>query len=158
MTYSLSLRPRALAELDAARDRYALVGQGNSFLDDLEAVFEAIHAMPLRSPIVYGTVHRALLRRYPFAVFFRIRTNTDQVVVLAVYRSAAIQYAGQRADHANASLSAAAELGLDEHAHLIGRAIIAPRRGRGVEARRGQRERVIERERGRAALSNGPRP
>ena len=24
-------------------------------------------------PVVYGTIHRALLRRYPFAVFFRIR-------------------------------------------------------------------------------------
>jgi len=41
--------------------------------------------MPLRFPIVYATIHRALLRRYPFAVFFRIRPNTQHVVVLAVF-------------------------------------------------------------------------
>jgi hypothetical protein len=72
MTYSLSLRPRALAELAAARERYALVGHSDAFLDELDSVFEAIQAMLLRFPIVYGTIHRALLRRYPFAVFFRI--------------------------------------------------------------------------------------
>ena len=56
MTYSLSLRPRALAEIEA-------VGHGDSFLDELDAVFEVIQAMPLCFPIVFGTVHRALLRR-----------------------------------------------------------------------------------------------
>lgn len=55
------------------------------FLDEVDLVFEAIQAMPLRFPIAYGTVHRALLSRYPFAVFFRIRPKTQQVVVLAVF-------------------------------------------------------------------------
>jgi plasmid stabilization system protein ParE len=85
MTYSLSLRPRALAEIEAARDRYALVGHGDSFLDELEAVFEAIQAMPLRFPTAYGAIHRALLRRYPLALFFRIRSSSEHVVVLAVF-------------------------------------------------------------------------
>jgi hypothetical protein len=65
MTYSLSLRPRALAEIEAARDRYKLVGHGDSFVDELDAVFEVITAMPLRFPLAYGGIHRALLRRYP---------------------------------------------------------------------------------------------
>jgi plasmid stabilization system protein ParE len=85
MIYSLSLRSRALAELAAARDRYALVGHGEAFLGELEAVFDAMQAMPLRFPIAYGTVHRALLRRYPFAVFFRIRPKSEHVVVLAIF-------------------------------------------------------------------------
>ncbi|KAB2882708.1 MAG: hypothetical protein F9K40_23345 [Kofleriaceae bacterium] len=85
MSHSLSLRPRALAELQAARNGYDLVGHGNSFLDELESVLDAIQAMPHRFPIVHGTIHRALLRRYPFAVFFRIRPNTSHVVVLAVF-------------------------------------------------------------------------
>jgi plasmid stabilization system protein ParE len=85
MIYSLSLRPRALAEIAAARRDYAEVGHGDSFLDELESVFEAIQAMPLRFPIVYGAIHRGLLKRYPFAVFFRIRPNTQHVVVLAVF-------------------------------------------------------------------------
>jgi plasmid stabilization system protein ParE len=85
MTYSLSLRPRALAEIEAARDRYALVEHDAPFLDELEFVFQAIRVMPMRFPIVHSTIHRALLRRYPFVVFFRIRPNTEQVVVLAVF-------------------------------------------------------------------------
>jgi hypothetical protein len=44
--------------------------------------------MPLRFPVVYATIHRALLRRYPFAVFFRIRPATEHVVVLAVFPQA----------------------------------------------------------------------
>ncbi len=85
MNYSLSLRPRALAELAAARDRYGLVGHGESFLDEVDSVFDAIRAMPLRFPTVSDRIHRALLRRYPFAVFFRIRPDTPHVVVLAVF-------------------------------------------------------------------------
>jgi hypothetical protein len=73
MTHSLSLRPRAMAELAAARDHYAKLGAGDAFLAEIESVFEAMRAMPLRFPIVYETVHRALLKRYPLAVFFRIR-------------------------------------------------------------------------------------
>ena len=57
---------------------------GQSFLTELELVFEAIQARPLRFPIIYTTIHRALLRRYPFAVFFRIRPTTQHVIVLAV--------------------------------------------------------------------------
>jgi plasmid stabilization system protein ParE len=84
MSPSLSLRPRALAEIEDARENYALVQHGETFLAELETVLEAIQAMPLRFPIVHSTVHRALLRRYPFAVFFRIRPATAHVVVLAV--------------------------------------------------------------------------
>ncbi len=85
MSYELSLRPRALAEIKAAREQYTLVGHGASFVAALETVFEVMQAMPLRFPIAYRTIHRALLRRYPFAVFFRIRPNTQHVVVLAVF-------------------------------------------------------------------------
>jgi plasmid stabilization system protein ParE len=85
MSHALTLRPRALKEAEAARDRYASVGHGESFLDELESVLDAISDLPLRFPVVHGTVRRALLRRYPFAVFFRIRPRTEQVVILAVF-------------------------------------------------------------------------
>jgi plasmid stabilization system protein ParE len=85
MSHTLSLRPRALAEIESARDRYALVEHAEPFLDELDIVLEAIRAMPLRFPIVHRTIHRALLRRYPFAVFFRVRPNAPEVVVLAVF-------------------------------------------------------------------------
>ena len=84
MSYTLSLRPRALAEIEATRDRYDAVEHGDSFLAEIETVFDAIQAMPLRFPIVHNTIHRALIRRYPFAVFFRVRPATAEIVVLAV--------------------------------------------------------------------------
>ncbi len=85
MAYSLSLRPRALAELRSARDRYAHVGHAKLFAEEVDTVLEAIRAMPARFPIVHANVHRALLRTYPFAVFFRIRPTAAHVVVLAVF-------------------------------------------------------------------------
>ena len=84
MSYTLSLRPRALAEIAAARDGYETVEHGDSFLAEIETVFGAIQAMPLRFPIVHNTIHRAFLRRYPFAVFFRVRPATPEIVILAV--------------------------------------------------------------------------
>lgn len=61
------------------------LGVGDEFVAEIESVFEAMRAMPLRFPIVYVTVHRALLKRYPFAVFFRIRPKTTELVVLAIF-------------------------------------------------------------------------
>ena len=90
MTYSLSLRPRALVEIEAAHSSYDLVEHGSAFLTELATVLDAIAAMPLRFPVVHGVIHRALLRGYPFAVFFRIRAGTNHIVILAV--------APQRAD------------------------------------------------------------
>ncbi|MCE9572356.1 MAG: type II toxin-antitoxin system RelE/ParE family toxin [Deltaproteobacteria bacterium] len=84
MTYALSVHARALAEIEGARERYAAVGHGDSFIAEIDAVFDAVRAMPLRFPAVHGAIHRALLRRYPFSVFFRIRPATDLVVILAV--------------------------------------------------------------------------
>jgi len=60
------------------------VEHGDSFVTEVETVLEAIQAMPLRFPIVHGSIHRALLRRYPFALFFRIRPSTTQIVLLAM--------------------------------------------------------------------------
>lgn len=85
MNRQLKLRPRALAEIEKARDQYDLVGHGESFLSELEVVLEATRAMPERFPIVHGSIHRALLRRYPFAVFFRVRGESGDVIVLAVF-------------------------------------------------------------------------
>ncbi|MBA3396173.1 MAG: hypothetical protein H0T89_26320 [Deltaproteobacteria bacterium] len=56
MSYSLSLRPRALAEIEKARDGYAQVEHGDTFRAEVEAVVDAIQAMPLRFPVVYETI------------------------------------------------------------------------------------------------------
>lgn len=77
------IRRRALAEIQRARSEYSPLGHGGRFFEDLERVLEATRAMPLRFPAVYGEVRRALLRRYPYAVF-PVRPVTMTVVILAV--------------------------------------------------------------------------
>jgi plasmid stabilization system protein ParE len=84
MIRELVIRRRALGEIQRARREYSQLGYGGRFFEDLELVLEAARAMPLRFPVVYGEVRRALLRRCPYAVFFRIRPATMTVVILAV--------------------------------------------------------------------------
>ena len=57
-------------------------GLGATFLMELERVLEVLEDHPLRFPIVHGDVRRALTRRFPYAIWFRIRH--EQVIVLAV--------------------------------------------------------------------------
>ena len=83
MRYELRIRPRALSELRQILPDYTRLGLERSFLTELDLVFETLRVMPRRFPPVAGPIHRALLRRHPYAVFFRIRTE-PVVVVLAV--------------------------------------------------------------------------
>jgi toxin ParE1/3/4 len=57
-------------------------GLGRAFLDLLEETLDDIAAMPRQFPLVYRDVRRALLKRFPFGVFFRLRR--DQIRVLAI--------------------------------------------------------------------------
>ena len=84
MTHELVLRRRALEELQAAVTHYAGVGHDRPFLDALDALLAAISALPHRFPEVHGSIRRGLVRRYPYAVFFRARSAERRVVVLSV--------------------------------------------------------------------------
>jgi plasmid stabilization system protein ParE len=83
MMYELQVRQRARSELQQVLQDHAQVGHDRQLLAELDLVFEMLRTMPRRFPQVIGSVHRALLRKYPYAVFFRIRTDPI-VVVLAV--------------------------------------------------------------------------
>lgn len=83
MRFELRVRPRALSEIRQILQDHARFGHEHSFLTELELAFEKLRTMPRQFPAVAGPIHRALLRRYPYAVFFRIRTE-PVVVVLAV--------------------------------------------------------------------------
>lgn len=79
----LIVRPQAEAELLAARDWYENQrdGLGQEFVDVREAVSEAA-TRPLSFPTVHGEIRRAILRRFPYGVFFRI--VTDEIIILGV--------------------------------------------------------------------------
>jgi len=80
---------RALAELEiqeiAMWYEDQQEGVGFKFLDAIDQSFERIQQFPELYAIVDGDVRRALLRRFPFAVYYRI--ERDKVTVLTVIHS-----------------------------------------------------------------------
>jgi plasmid stabilization system protein ParE len=58
------------------------LGLGTEFRLALEDTIERIADQPLRYPRVHGEIRRALLRRFPYGVYYR--EGSDSVVVLGV--------------------------------------------------------------------------
>jgi plasmid stabilization system protein ParE len=88
MSQRLALRRRAVAEIQEAHDWYEARGRGlgQEFLDEIDQVLAVLEEYPLRFPLVHRDVRRALTRRFPYAIWFRIRG--EQVVVLTVLHQA----------------------------------------------------------------------
>ena len=84
MTPRLVFRPQAEAELIEARDWYESqrAGLGQAFTDTVDQAVASIIASPLAHPRVHGETRRLVVRRFPFAIYFRVLT--DELVVLAV--------------------------------------------------------------------------
>lgn len=57
-------------------------GLGTRFLDELDLVFQRIAESPQQFPRLEGDVRRALLRRFPYGVYFL--AESEEVKVLAV--------------------------------------------------------------------------
>ncbi|MDR4470747.1 MAG: hypothetical protein MRJ68_21020, partial [Nitrospira sp.] len=57
-------------------------GLGMQFLSELDEVFQRIESSPKQFPQLESEVHRALLHRFPYGVYFV--EEPDEVVVLAV--------------------------------------------------------------------------
>jgi plasmid stabilization system protein ParE len=79
----LLVRPAAAADIDAAYLWYEerRAGLGEEFLAAVDSLLGEIVAHPTTYPVIHRDARRALLRRFPYAVFFR--TYGETVVVLA---------------------------------------------------------------------------
>ena len=84
MTPRLVFRPEAEAELLDARAWYEgeRVGLGATFAAAVETTVTAILQNPLAYPRVKSDIRRALVGRFPYAVYFR--PIADEIIVLAV--------------------------------------------------------------------------
>ena len=84
MTPRLVFRPEAEAELLDARAWYEgeRVGLGAIFAGAVETTVRAILQNSLAYPRVKGDTRRALVRRFPYAVYFR--PIDDEIIVLAI--------------------------------------------------------------------------
>ena len=79
----LIIRSDAEADITSGRDWYEQQrdGLGTEFLEEISSTIAAVQLEPLRFPVVYRKLRRALVHRFPYGVFFI--AGTDAIVVVA---------------------------------------------------------------------------
>ena len=79
--------PAAQIEVSEAQDWYEAEagGLGAAFRAELDLAVQRLADNPLQFPLVFADIRRALLRRFPYALFFR--TIDDAVFVMACFHS-----------------------------------------------------------------------
>jgi plasmid stabilization system protein ParE len=82
--YRLLADPRADLDVVSTFDWYEReqVGLGDQFLAELRGAYDRVADGPLKYPTVRPGVRRALIRRFPYAVYFSVEAQT--IFVLAV--------------------------------------------------------------------------
>ena len=75
------VRPAAAADIDEAFLWYEgqRLGLGHEFLAAAQTSIDGVAQHPLRSPVIRRNTRRALLRRFPYAIYFRVY---DEVIVV----------------------------------------------------------------------------
>jgi len=76
-------RPAAAADVEEGSRWYEArqTNLGNQFLEAVSMLVESIAANPESFPVVYRQTRRALLRRFPYALYYCI--VDDQIIVVA---------------------------------------------------------------------------
>jgi plasmid stabilization system protein ParE len=85
MNYALVFRPQVRDELDETFNWYESqqLGLGDEFLDCVDATLNFICLLPESYPAVYRDVRRAVVKRFPYIVYYRIVSS--RVIVTAVF-------------------------------------------------------------------------
>lgn len=87
MSLQLVIRPAAEADVAEAYEWYEArrKGLGDDLLLSIEATLAAICERPGSFPIVHRNIRRALIRRFPFGVFYLL--DESKITVLAVFHA-----------------------------------------------------------------------
>ena len=87
MSRPVKLRRQAKKEINEAVDWYEqrLAGLGGQFRFHVQEVLDRISASPEIHSVVYKDIRCTLLRRFPYAVYYRVKR--DRIVVIAVFHS-----------------------------------------------------------------------
>ena len=84
MSLKVSIRHEAEIDIGEAATWYEgqRQGLGHEFLDEVLSLCKTISENPAMYPVVHRYTRRALIRRFPFGVYFRI--EDEQIIVVAV--------------------------------------------------------------------------
>jgi plasmid stabilization system protein ParE len=82
----LIVRPAAEDDIARAFERYEERRLGLRFLDELNATFSRIRALPRQFPLLQRNLRRALLRRFPYAVYFLPRNGAELVIIAVLHQ------------------------------------------------------------------------
>lgn len=88
MTRRFIVRPRAENDIQAAFEWYESQrsGLGDQFLVAVRERLEAIRNFPEASPVVYRSIRRAVVSRFPYLIFYIVRP--ERIAVIAVLHHA----------------------------------------------------------------------
>ena len=81
-TYEVVLLPETNADIAEAFQYYEdqAEGLGAEFLAAVESCLNSLDQFPARNALQYKQVRRALLRRFPYGVFYRVERETVTVI------------------------------------------------------------------------------
>ena len=84
MSLPVHIRPEAEADLEDAAAWYERQreGLGQDFLDESQRTFDHISENPRLYPMLHRETRRAVVRRFPFGVFYKVEEAS--IVVVAV--------------------------------------------------------------------------
>lgn len=84
MTYRLTVRRQAKVDIREAARWYERQrhGLGRTFIRQIDMLLDRIRDDPLRHQVVYRAVRRAIPRRFPYGLFYRI--DGSAILVFAV--------------------------------------------------------------------------
>jgi len=87
MTLQLVLTPEAKADAAQAFRWYEeqSPGLGMEFLRCTEALIQKIQQTPRLYPVVHEGYRRALIRRFPYAIFYEIEASPERCVVFSIF-------------------------------------------------------------------------
>ena len=84
MSFKIYIRPDDETDIEVAATWYEKQREslGNEFLDEIQNTFKTISDNPYMYVIVHRLTRRALIHRFPFAIYYRI--EEESLVVVAV--------------------------------------------------------------------------
>ena len=87
MSHEIIVRPEATREVQEAFDWYEekSEGLGLEFLRAADVCMAGIQRNPLASPVMYQEIRRALLRKFPYAIFYIVKE--ERIIVLACFHA-----------------------------------------------------------------------